>query len=183
MKLIRLTAIITLVIAAASLAFRPALAADPVYPPGMRVGLTPLVGLVPAKAFVGFETEDHGVRVLVTELPAAAYGEVASAFKANPAGAGGVSANSGPAESGRSGGPPSPRAAITSSAFSISAAPCLISAFEPCARASSGEPDVTITGPPGELMLYAFGRESHALVETEGPADAVAALEAVERSW
>ena len=36
----------------------------------MRIGLTPLVGLVPAKTFAGFETEDHGVKVLVTELPA-----------------------------------------------------------------------------------------------------------------
>ena len=79
-----------LVVAAGSLVFRPALAADPVFPPGMRVGLTPLVGLVPAKSFVGFETEDHGVKVLVTELPAQAYGEVANAFKANPDGAGGV---------------------------------------------------------------------------------------------
>jgi uncharacterized protein (TIGR03085 family) len=50
-------------------------------------------------------------------------------------------------------------------------------------RASSGDPTVTITGPPGELILYAFGRESHALVTVDGPADAVTALEAVERSW
>src|SRR5665647_576487 len=90
MKLIRVTAAIALVVVAASLGFHPALAADPVFPPGMRVGLTPLVGLVPSKSFVGFETEDHGVKVLVTELPAEAYGEVANAFKANPAGAGGV---------------------------------------------------------------------------------------------
>jgi hypothetical protein len=90
MKLIRLTAAVALVVAAAGLAFRPALAADPVFPSGMRVGLTPLVGLVLAKSFVGFETEDHGVKVLVTELPAEAYGEVANAFKANPAGAGGI---------------------------------------------------------------------------------------------
>src|ERR1700712_900711 len=68
----------------------PALAADPVYPSGTRVGLVPLVGLAPAKTFVGFETEDQGVKVLVTELPAAAYGEVESAFKANPQGSGGV---------------------------------------------------------------------------------------------
>ncbi|TMJ78023.1 MAG: hypothetical protein E6G79_23625, partial [Alphaproteobacteria bacterium] len=68
----------------------PAFAADPVFPPGMRVGLTPLVGLSRAKTFVGFETEDQGVKVLVTELPAEAYGEVMNAFKANPAGAGGV---------------------------------------------------------------------------------------------
>ena len=52
--------------------------------------MTPLVGLRPAKTFVGFETEDHGVKVLVTDLPAEAYGEVANAFKANPGGTGGV---------------------------------------------------------------------------------------------
>ena len=52
--------------------------------------MTPLVGLVPAKAFAGFETEDHGVKVLVTELPPEAYGEVANAFKANPAGTNGI---------------------------------------------------------------------------------------------
>src|SRR3989440_957093 len=68
----------------------PAFAADPVFPQGMRVGLTPLVGLSRAKTFAGFETEDQGVKVLVTELPAEAYGEVMNAFKANPAGAGGV---------------------------------------------------------------------------------------------
>ena len=38
-----------------------ALAADPVFPPGARVGMVPLVGLNPAKSFVGFETEDKGV--------------------------------------------------------------------------------------------------------------------------
>jgi len=68
----------------------PALAADAVFPPGMRVGLTPLVGLSRAKSFVGFETEDQAVKVLVTELPAEAYNEVMAAFKANPEGAGGV---------------------------------------------------------------------------------------------
>ena len=35
-------------------------------------------------------------------------------------------------------------------------------------------PTVTITGPPGELLLYAFGREDHALVDLDGaPAEAV----------
>ncbi len=90
MKPIRLFAAAALFIAAMCLAFRPAFAADPVFPPGMRVGLTPLVGLVRAKSFVGFETEDQGVKVLVAELPAEAYGEVANAFKGNPAGTGGV---------------------------------------------------------------------------------------------
>jgi hypothetical protein len=68
----------------------PAFSADPIFPQGMRVGLTPLVGLSRAKSFVGFETDDQGVKVLVTELPAEAYGEVMNAFKANPAGAGGI---------------------------------------------------------------------------------------------
>src|SRR5207302_9094169 len=68
----------------------PALAGDPAFPPGARVGLAPLVGLVPAKTFAGFETEDHGVKVLVAELPAEAYSEVANAFKANPAGTSGI---------------------------------------------------------------------------------------------
>jgi len=69
---------------------RPASAADAVFPPGVRVGLAPLVGLSVAKTFPGFETEDHSVKVLLTELPAAAYGEVKNAFAANPAGTGGI---------------------------------------------------------------------------------------------
>ena len=42
------------------------------------------------KAFAGFETADHGVKVLLTELPAAAFGEVEAAFKATPEGVGGI---------------------------------------------------------------------------------------------
>jgi hypothetical protein len=52
--------------------------------------MKPLVGLVRAQSFVGFETEDQSVKVLVTDLPAEAYSEVANAFKANPGGTGGV---------------------------------------------------------------------------------------------
>src|SRR3954463_15441047 len=61
----------------------PAFGADPVYPPGSRVGMVPLLGLAPAKTFSGFETADHSVRVLTTELPTAAFGEVETAFKSN----------------------------------------------------------------------------------------------------
>ena len=86
MKPVRYLAAVALAIAATCSAF----AADPVFPPGARVGLTPLVGLVKAKSFIGFETEDQGVKVLVTDLPAEAYGEVANAFKTNPGGSGGV---------------------------------------------------------------------------------------------
>jgi hypothetical protein len=86
MKLIRLLSTVALFVTAIC----PAFAADPVFPPGMRVGVTPLVGLSRAKTFVGFETEDQSVKVLVTELPAEAYGEVMNAFKTNPAGTGGI---------------------------------------------------------------------------------------------
>jgi hypothetical protein len=64
----------------------PTFAADAVFPPGIRVGMTPLVGLSPAKTFAGFETEDETVKVLVAELPAEAYAEVMNASKANPSG-------------------------------------------------------------------------------------------------
>ncbi len=56
-------------------------AAETVFPPGVRIGLTPLVGLAPSKTFTGFETSDQGVKVLMTELPAAAYTEVDNSFK------------------------------------------------------------------------------------------------------
>jgi hypothetical protein len=65
-------------------------AADLTYPRGIRIGLAPLEGLAPAKSFVGFENADGSVKVLLTELPPAAYGEVESAFKAQPEGVGGI---------------------------------------------------------------------------------------------
>jgi hypothetical protein len=86
MNPIRLLPTIALLIVALS----PATAAEAVFPPGSRVGVTPLVGLVGAKTFVGFETEDHSVKVLVAELPAAAYLEVVNAFKATPAPTAGI---------------------------------------------------------------------------------------------
>ncbi len=61
-----------------------------VFPPGAHVGMKPLVGLVRAKSFIGFETEDQGVKVLIADLPADAYNEVVTAFKANPAGTGNI---------------------------------------------------------------------------------------------
>lgn len=68
----------------------PALAADAIFPPGTRVGMVPLPGLSVSKTFPGFVSDDQKVKVLVTELPAEAYGEVKSAFTANPAGAGSI---------------------------------------------------------------------------------------------
>lgn len=38
------------------------------------------------------------------------------------------------------------------------------------------QPMVTVTAPIGELVLWTFGRQSHALVTFDGPDDAIAAL-------
>jgi hypothetical protein len=84
------SAVLIFAVAMLAIAASPAAAADPVFPPGSRVGMIPLVGLVPAKNFAGFETEDESVKVLIAELPAEAYGEVMNALKANPAIAGGA---------------------------------------------------------------------------------------------
>jgi uncharacterized protein (TIGR03085 family) len=46
-------------------------------------------------------------------------------------------------------------------------------------RARRGEPTARIAGPPGELLLYLFGRQGAADVEVSGPA---AAVEAVRRA-
>ena len=43
-------------------------------------------------------------------------------------------------------------------------------------RARRGEPTARITGPPGELLLYLFGRQGAAHVEVSGPAAAVQAV-------
>jgi uncharacterized protein (TIGR03085 family) len=43
--------------------------------------------------------------------------------------------------------------------------------------ALAGEPTARLSGPPGELLLYLFGRQAAARVEVSGPADAVAAVQ------
>lgn len=42
----------------------------------------------------------------------------------------------------------------------------------------AGEPHVTVTGPPGELLLFMFGRQDVARVDASGPPDAVERLKA-----
>jgi uncharacterized protein (TIGR03085 family) len=45
-------------------------------------------------------------------------------------------------------------------------------------RLRRGEPDVTVTAAPSELVLFCTGRQRAARVSADGPADAVAALNA-----
>ncbi|MCD0423509.1 hypothetical protein LOC51_40380 [Rubrivivax sp. JA1024] len=73
-------------IALLSVAATNAVAADAVYPRGIRVGIVPMPGLSQSNAFLGFESADHGVKVLVSELPGPAFDQVDAAFKAAPEG-------------------------------------------------------------------------------------------------
>lgn len=50
-------------------------------------------------------------------------------------------------------------------------------------RAHSGTSAVTVTGPPGEILLYAFGRQGHARVDLDGDRAAVEALATTPLSW
>lgn len=43
-----------------------------------------------------------------------------------------------------------------------------------------GSPVVTVAGPPGELLLWLFGRAGAAQVEFSGPPSAVAAVRATD---
>jgi hypothetical protein len=54
----------------------PALAADPVFPPGSRVGLVPPAGMVASKTFDGFADPSRDAAILITVLPAAAYPQI-----------------------------------------------------------------------------------------------------------
>ena len=42
---------------------------------------------------------------------------------------------------------------------------------------------MTVAGPPGEILLYAFGREGYARVDLNGDSAAVEALETTKLSW
>ena len=54
----------------------PVLAADPIFPPGSRIGLVPPAGMVTADAFFGFLDPDKDAAILIAALPAAAYSQI-----------------------------------------------------------------------------------------------------------
>ena len=60
----------------------PAFGAEPVFPPGSRIGLEPPDDLKPSTRFPGFEDIDRKVAVTILELPASAYAELARAANA-----------------------------------------------------------------------------------------------------
>jgi hypothetical protein len=74
---------VMLVIGAALAVLSPALSAEPVFPPGLRIGLEPPGDLKPSTRFPGFEDIDRKVGVTIFDLPASAYAELARAAKSN----------------------------------------------------------------------------------------------------
>ncbi|MGF3023105.1 hypothetical protein ACQVP2_09785 [Methylobacterium aquaticum] len=57
----------------------PALAAEAVFPAAASVGLVPPPGMTPSKGFAGFEHRS-GASILITEMPAEAYGQLVERF-------------------------------------------------------------------------------------------------------
>jgi len=54
----------------------PVLAADPIFPPGSRIGLVPPDGMIASDKFDGFADPDRDAAILITVLPAAAYPQI-----------------------------------------------------------------------------------------------------------
>src|ERR1041384_3544032 len=57
-----------------------ALAAEPAFPPGSRVGLVPAPGMAPGRSFQGFEDRANRVVLLVSEVSAQTYDRIAEEF-------------------------------------------------------------------------------------------------------
>lgn len=60
--------------------------AEPVFPPGLRVGLEPPAGMVASKRFSGFEDPERKAAILILDLPPPAYNEVEASLFSNQAG-------------------------------------------------------------------------------------------------
>ncbi len=68
-------ACLAVVLAASALAL-PAWAADPIFPPGSRIGLVPPDGMATSSAFSGFADQDKDAAIILGALPAAAFSQL-----------------------------------------------------------------------------------------------------------
>ena len=55
-------------------------AAEPVFPPGSRIGLVPPAGMTMSKLFPGFEDRDRNASIIFVELSSEAYPEIEKSF-------------------------------------------------------------------------------------------------------
>jgi hypothetical protein len=58
----------------------PAEAAEPVFPPGSRIGLVPPAGMAVSKLFQGFEDRQNNASIIFVELSGEAYPEIEKSF-------------------------------------------------------------------------------------------------------
>jgi hypothetical protein len=73
--------ILRIILAAAlALLAGTAFAAEPIFPPGSRIGLVALPGMTPGATFQGFEDRARGAMLIVAELSAQSYERVAADF-------------------------------------------------------------------------------------------------------
>jgi hypothetical protein len=59
--------------------FAPAAIAEPVFPPGLRVGMEPPPGMTPSARFPGFEDAGQKAAITILDLPLSAYQELEAA--------------------------------------------------------------------------------------------------------
>jgi hypothetical protein len=79
------------ILAVVLLAFAvPALAADPVFLPGFRIGLVPPAGMVASRTFQGFEDAGRQAMLHITELGAETFSQVDKDFAPDVMKAGGI---------------------------------------------------------------------------------------------
>ena len=69
-------------------------AAEPIFPVGLRIGIVPPPGLLASTTFQGFEDRDHGVAMILSEMPADAYPAMDQAFTIEALKARGIDAES-----------------------------------------------------------------------------------------
>lgn len=55
-------------------------AADPVFPPGSRIGLTPPAGMNPARGMAGFQNPQNGTAIVAIEMPVEAFPSLSAGF-------------------------------------------------------------------------------------------------------
>lgn len=65
-----------LIVLTLTLGAAPARAAEPTYPPGSRIGLSPPAGLAPSRTFFGYEDPDNNVAIILVALPPQAYSDL-----------------------------------------------------------------------------------------------------------
>ena len=80
----------TRLLALAFALFVSAAFAEPVFPPGSRIGLTPPPGMTPSRSFQGFEDRARGAMLVVTELSVQSYAKVAQDLAPEQMQAGGM---------------------------------------------------------------------------------------------